>query len=679
MKPALVVTADPNLRARILRGLGERSVFTESDAEKALRMLRTTEMDLVLVDVVPPVRRLVHFIARTRQLSPSAVVVCIYPTEGLAPEDREAIEAADFLLRKPFSAEDLDFVLRQAEDKRGLLFEVAALRAPRPIPIPTTTEPFSGPAELAGPTLAPIVKEFAKALSAGFDLPRVLDLFLDAVAEMVKPSRAALLMADETGASFQIRAHRGLALYLVESVRLQADEGLPLWFQTHGRLIDAEEARAHAQDPRARELGRELAMLQAVVAVPLLAHGDLVAILTLGERITGTPYSSRETEVLFTLAVHLATAIRDIRLHHRLQYQKVYIERILSHMSSGVITIDRQEKITIMNRRAEEILKLSAEKTVNQDLRVLPSPLGDMLYETLTRGTSVHRTEIELALRKLPLEVSTYPIVGDDPTPIGAVIVFEDLSTVKQLAAERRQAEQLQLLTRVVARVADEIKNPLVSINTFMELLEERFEEAEFRHRFATVVGRDIRRLVEIFEKLSALVSESDFNFQVVDVRQEVEECLAGLGAHATGEASAGARSLQLIDTDTGKLATLSLYPDTGALNVKADRIQLRKALAYLIWYLIRRSPGETATLSVSVGRSETEESVQVLVSSRTAEVKAEELQRIFEPLKVVEENLVDLGPSVSQRILEAQGGRVQARQARHEVSFLATLPLLQA
>jgi len=511
VKPALVVTADADLRSRLLRELGDRSVFTEPEEEKALRLLRATEVDLVLVDVMPPVRRLTHFIARTRQFSPLAVVVCLSQIEGLTPEDREALEAADFLLQKPFSAHDLDHVIRQAEEKHALLAEVAALRALRSASSQASAERISAAPEVASPALAPVVREFAKALSAGFDLPRVLNLFLDAVAEMVKPSRAALLLADETGTSFTIRAHRGLAPYLVNSARLSAEGGLPLWLQTQGRLIHAEEANAHARDPQARELARELAILQAVVAVPLIAYGELVAVLTLGQRITGIPYSHRETEVLFNLATHLATAIRDIRLHHQLQYQKVYSERILSHMSSGVITIDRQEKVTIMNHQAEKILGLPASEVLNQDLRVLPSPLGDLLYETLTREASVHGMEIQLALRKIPLEVSTYPIAGDDPTPLGAVMVFEDRSAAKQRAEEKRQAEQLQLLTRIVARISDEIKNPLVSINTFMELLGERFEEPEFRHRFATVVGRDVQRLVEIFEKLSTLVSEEKF------------------------------------------------------------------------------------------------------------------------------------------------------------------------
>ena len=163
---------------------------------------------------------------------------------------------------------------------------------------------------------------------------------------------------------------------------------------------------------------------------------------------------------------------------------------------------------------------MAARDVLNRDLRVLPSPLGDMLFETLSRGRSVTRSEIQLALRNLPLEVSTYPVMGESTEPMGAVLVFEDLTAQRQLAQERRGAEQLQLLTQVVARIADEIKNPLVSINAFMELLGERYDDASFRNHFSSVVGRDVRRLVQIFDKLAALVNEGDYKRESLDLRR---------------------------------------------------------------------------------------------------------------------------------------------------------------
>jgi signal transduction histidine kinase len=676
VRTVLLVSEDETLDNRLARALQDCSVFPVPTDEEALRTLRLTEVDLILKQVTPPARDLEGFIAKARQLRPSVVVVCILPAEGLSQDDEAAAESADFAVLHPFTTPHLRAVLHQADEKLRLLQEVTALRAVRRPPGhgPLVDEPDL-PDEDPSRELSQVAKEFAKALAAGFDLPRVIDLFLDAVSELARPSRSAILLAEDEHRQYRVRASRGLARHIVESVSLPADSGLPLWLMAEGRLIQIDEALGRAADAAAREIAREMSVLQAVVAIPLASHGELVGILTLGQRITGGAYGRRETETLFNLASHLAAAIRDIGMHHQLEYQKEFNERILQRMSSGVITIGPEQRVVIMNRRAEEILGMAARDVLNRDLRVLPSPLGDLLYETLSRGRSVTRSEIQLALRSLPLEVSTYPVMGEGTAPLGAVLVFEDLTAQRQLALERRSAEQLQLLTRVVARIADEIKNPLVSINAFMELLSERYDDASFRHHFTAVVGRDVRRLVQMFDKLAALVNEGDYKRDVVDMRAMVEETLVEMGVAQIPAGPADARLLTFTDESTQKLVTVNFSHEGETFLVKGDRGMLKKAVAYLIWYLLRKTPGQEAKIAVALSHT-AGEPLAITVASRTAEVKPDELSAIFDPIQVVQENLIDVGPCVSQRILEAQSGHLDVKQGRNEVSFTATLPV---
>src|SRR5262249_50533700 len=611
---------------------------------------------------------------RVRRLCPSSVVICLLPAGESVDEEGNAAEAADFVLLQPFTSRHLQDVLRQAEDKLRLIEEVHAFRSSRVSVTGDRPDESMLGSEVSSHALTQVAKEFSKALAAGFDLPRVLNLFLDAVAEMVRPSRSAILLADQHGRQYRVGAFRGLVPHVVEALTLPADTGLSLWLASEGRLIQIDEAHGRPADPAAREIAREMAMLQAVVAIPLISHGELVAVLTLGQRITGGAYSRGETEILFNLGTNLATAIRDIRVHHQLQYQKEFNERILARMSSGVITIGPDETVLIMNRRAEEILGMSARDVLNKDLRALPSPLGDLLYETLARGRAVNRAEVQLALRSLPLEVSTYPVMGDGTEPLGAVLVFEDLTAQRQLAQEKRAAEQLQLLTRIVARIADEIKNPLVSINAFMELIGERYEDPSFRYQFSSVVGRDVRRLIQIFDKLATLVNEGDYKRDAVDLRAMVEECLVELGAQSLPSATGETRLLSFADESTQKHVTATLSHEGPSLLVTGDRGMLKKAIAYLAWYLLRKTPGPEAKIALSISLLAGEDGARVTVASRAAEGRPEELRGIFDPIQVVQENLLDVGPCVSQRIIEGQGGRLDVKQGRGEVSFTATL-----
>lgn len=646
MNTVLLIAPDEAVRGRLLRALGDYSVFAAQSDADALKTLRLIDIDLVLRDSTGPARGLESFVGTVRGIAPDTLTIAVGPHEDEA-------ESADFVLPAGFTPRDLESVLRHATEKQRLVREVQMLRAQATAALP----PASAGADAAadGAALARTLREFTSLFAAGFDLPRVLDMFLNAIGELVRPSRSAILLPDAEGQHYRVFANRGLAPQIVESVRLPAGDGLARWLAAQGRP-------ALLGDVADADLTRTLRLLQGVMAVPLLTQGELVAILVVGQPVAGAPYGRREAELLFDLATHLATAIRDITLHHQLARAKEFNERILAHMASGVVTIGQDQRVGTINRRAEEILGLSAAAALGEDLRVLPSPLGDMLFETLRAGRALPRTEIQLALRNLWLEVSTYPVRGEELAPLGAVLVFEDLTAQKELAAQKRQAEQLQLLTRVVARIADEIKNPLVSINTFIELLGERYDDADFRKNFTAVVGRDVRRLVQVFEKLVGLVTEGELHFATVDARAVVDEVVT---------------SIELAEDGMGR-PKLDVTRDAAPQMVRVDAAQLKKALSYLAWYLTHASAPDAAEVSVSAGRHTSEEGreeVRILVSSRTAKVPPEKLQRIFDPVQMVQESLIEVGPAVSQRLIEALGGTLRYRQARHELAFLVSLP----
>ena len=335
MKTVLLESARETLRPKLLRALEDTSVFTAASDEEALRTLRLTEMELIIKEATPPLKNLAPFIARARHLAPTGVIVCVLTPGAATSEDESAAEAADFVLLQPFTTRHLQALLKQAEDKLRLLQEVAALRsARRPADDGAHESPVSGP-PASSHASTQMAKEFAKTLAAGFDLPRVLDQFLDGVAELARPSRCAILLADPVTRHYRVAAYRALAPHVVESLTLSADGGLPLWLATEGRLIQLDEAQSRITDAASREVARELAVLQSVVAIPLSSHGELVGILTLGQRITGGGYRRDETETLFNLGTHLATAIRDIRMHHLLHYEKEFNERILARVNAG--------------------------------------------------------------------------------------------------------------------------------------------------------------------------------------------------------------------------------------------------------------------------------------------------------------------------------------------------------
>src|SRR2546426_11002997 len=108
------------------------------------------------------------------------------------------------------------------------------LRAPS-IPLAPARAIAAGETSWDSAALARVLRAFSRVFAAGFALRRVLDTFLEAIGDLVRPTRVAVLLPDAEAREFRIVAHRGLAPQIVQSVRLPAGEGLPRWLAGQGR------------------------------------------------------------------------------------------------------------------------------------------------------------------------------------------------------------------------------------------------------------------------------------------------------------------------------------------------------------------------------------------------------------------------------------------------------------
>jgi len=595
------------------------------------------------------------------------LVGLVVPDDPLPP----GAERCDLVLPRDLPDTALRLAIEQGIRTRRLELEVASLRRER------TRRESPGPSAAlngnASPTaMGTVLKELGKLLAAHFDIERVVEFFLDAIAELVRPGRAALLLVDDEH-RYRARGFRGLDPDLADRLRLESGEGLADWFRHHVRLAVRGELE---REPEWIEAARELALLGGEVAVPLWVQAKLVGILVLGPRVTGQPYGSEDLERLFTLASQVAMAVEDITLFNTVRAQHSFIEQVLTHLQSGAITIDAAGRVTRFNRRAEQLLELSLGDVLGQDLRVLPSPLGDLLYETMRAGRELRLAELELPRRQVVLEVSTSRIVDAAGAASGAVMLLDDPTPRHQLHRERQASQTLDLLNRVLLRVTDEIKNPLVSIYTFLELLPHRYEDPEFRETFLSVVGKDTQRLISLVDKLITLAGDRDYKLDFCDLRQLLHDALEELSVRL--ERSKGPRDAALfllqIPERPAQLTAI-LYAPQEDLVVKVDREQLTKAVGYLVRFLGNRvdPDGRVAiqlqTLPDDPGR------VRLSLTGRPASLSALEREHLFSPLAIASDKLLDVGPGVTQKIVEAHGGTLTLGNQEGEIRFLLTLP----
>lgn len=666
MTPAVLVARDPALAAR-LQGLLDDTLDLVpchrlgEGIERAITLL----IDLVLLDLAgldPGGEELSSLRARL----PRAFVVGLV---GAAETLHETPAGCDLVVPLALPDAALRATVQQAVRLHRLQEEVAHLRRDRAraeTPAVVSAAPTPG-------SLATVLKEMGKLLATHFDLERLVEFFLDAITELVRPGRSALLLADADG-RFRVRGQRGVGPDVTTHIRPRPGSGLPGWFSRSARLAVRTELE---REPAWLDAARELQLLGADVAIPLWAQADLVGILTLGPRVTGQSYSAEDLERLFTLASQVATAVQDISRFHTVQDQASFIEQVLAQLQSGAITIAASGRITLVNQRAEEILGIPRAELLGHDLRELPSPLGDLLHQTLQGGPELRLQEVTVPRPPAcALEVSTSRILGASGSTVGAVMTLEDPRPRQRLARERQTTQSLDLLNRVLLRLTDEIKNPLVSIYTFLELLPHRYEDTEFREKFFEVVSRDTQNLISLVDKLIILAGEREYKVDFCDLRELVHQALEDVTVRwEHSRAAQDAAIFVLQASDRPDRVTAIVYTPDPDLIVKADRDQLGKAIGYLIRFLLNRLGGEGRLAIHALRDPDNPRAARLSLVGKPASLGAAERERLFSPLAIASERLLDVGPSVSQKIVEAQGGTLAVGGDEGEIRFVLTLP----
>jgi nitrogen-specific signal transduction histidine kinase/DNA-binding NarL/FixJ family response regulator len=657
------------------------TVFTATSHDEALEYLRLTRVDAAIVACDVPGHPVVACLEQAKALQPHCATLYLaapLPADAVAAE--HAIPPCDAFMKRPFKAQELHRAIEQALEKQRLVEEIAALRQQEAVVPPPS--PSGNGSDLSLARIGQILRHFAKAFSTNYDMQQTLHLFLDAISEFLHPSRASIMVRNTTTRLYEIRAYRGMVPQVAEHLRLRPDEGVPQWLIIEGRLLHRGEVEKHLRTPGYLDIHREMQALKALVSIPLMASGSLVGILNLGERITGAPYTDDELEILFSLGSHVAVAIQDIALYHAAQAQKAFTEKILRYMSSGVLSIGSDQKISLCNHRAAEILGKAWTDMLQQDLRFLPSPLGDILYETLQDGTTYLRQEVALASGKMPLEVSTYRVFDECGSVAGSVMVFEDLTSQRLLYEERRRGDQLDFLNKVVGRMAHEIKNPLVSIQTFVELLADHYDDPEFRDHFRTIVSRDVYAVDSITEKLVSFASKISYHFEYVDVSQTLRQFATTLVPTPATVAVGQYMAHDAGESSTGETACIECLTTEPTPPVKLDPEQFHKALMYLVAFL-RQGMEHAGKVLVSSHygfpgrRAEAGEWVSIILTGKGRKLSPEEFQQLFDPFCMEQSTIIDVGPCVSQKIIEEHGGHLDVQQEKAgDTSFVIALPV---
>jgi hypothetical protein len=202
-----------------------------------------------------------------------------------------------------------------------------------------------------------VIVNFARMLSASFNMQKLLDHFIDSVMEIVRVSKMSVMLKDKEG--FYVKTNYGLDPYIADNLRLSRESTIATWLARTGRILNKP---VSVVDSLSMDIKKEMEALQCSVSIPMVNKGKLIGIFNMNSKIAEEPFYQEELEVIYVLCNYLAAAVKDIDLYHQMWYQKEFTKNIISSMNSGMIAIDKDEKISIFNQQAADVLNLDPSR-----------------------------------------------------------------------------------------------------------------------------------------------------------------------------------------------------------------------------------------------------------------------------------------------------------------------------
>jgi len=485
------------------------------------------------------------------------------------------------------------------------------------------------------------VREASKMLTRVLDLKRLLPFISKTVVEATGVEGVVIYLQDEDG------FRRAMAQRRNEASDFQAPEAAPAsaiaaLARVQEPLVADEVARQIVTDAD-RMLNDDLAATNWALLLPVISDDGLIAFIAVGSKLSGDPFYSQDLDLLMTLANQAGIAIKNARLYAQVVLANEYIENIVATIESGVVAINSAGRIAMFNRAAERLTGLAADEIKGQTAARLAPCLSEPLLASAADGVARTLPEIELpgADRARPVMCTTSALRDPDGIVLGAVAVFSDLTPLKELEVERRRAERLAYFEVLASGIAHEIKNPLVAIKTFTQLLPRRSSEPQFVGEFGRIVGREIHRMERVVDRLRTLAHPGRRPEHVVDVRAPLAEALEFMQA-----------------TFDEKGVTIGASLGDAPYRVLGDHQNLEQLFLNL---LMNAHEATAPGGALSVGVTRDGEHVTVTVADTGPGIAPELLEKIFEPFFTTKQRGSGLGLAISAGVAQAHGARLRA------------------
>jgi class 3 adenylate cyclase len=293
--------------------------------------------------------------------------------------------------------------------------------------------------------------EVGQAVNSSLELPQVLNQVMDRIIQLTGAERSFLMLKDEASGQMDVRAARNVDRETLAHSEFSVSWTVVEQVTRDGRPVVTTNAQA---DPRFAAQESVVAYsLRSILCVPMMVRESVTGVIYADNRIKTGLFGDRDRDLLAALANQAALAIENARLFERVKQQlasitlmKDLMDNVFASITSGVITTDMEDKVTLFNRAAETILGVSSIQAIEQLYhQILPfaTDLRPWINEVKENHTVFsHELERNLPSRgAIELSVNFAPLMGatgDSNSVSGVAIVVDDLTEKRRLEASQR-------------------------------------------------------------------------------------------------------------------------------------------------------------------------------------------------------------------------------------------------
>jgi two-component system, OmpR family, phosphate regulon sensor histidine kinase PhoR len=332
------------------------------------------------------------------------------------------------------------------------------------------------------------------------------------------------------------------------------------------------------------------------------------------------------------------------------------MEALLAGMVEGVIVVDPQGRLQLVNQAARQMLRLDSYAIGRPYVETIRLPAIAELVAAVLFGREAK--PVQLSPPRDPsrtIMATAAPAAGT--AAHGVVLVLHDITELRRVDQIRRD---------FVANVSHELRTPLTAIRGYVEALSEEDHSPGERGRFLEIIGRHTQRMERLVKDLLRLArldaGQETLDVIPCDTRNLVDTVIADVAQAAD---------------ERGHRLEVTIGPGTDT--VRADPAKLHDALRNLVANAITYSP-ERSTVGIEVaadgGRT------TIAVADEGPGIPEEDLMRVFERFYRVDKSRArdpggtGLGLAIVKHLVELHGGSVRVENRREGgARFMITLP----